>query len=78
MSIRLPSLRSIENGHPFVPTCLLAERRAQWQSRTPPKRQHWRSRRKAYLTERARCYPCPWRHCTTTVSRGVIAPLFFA
>jgi hypothetical protein len=32
MSIRLPSLCSIENGHPFIPTCLLAEHRAdvQW------------------------------------------------
>src|ERR1700730_13858876 len=28
----VPSLCSIENGHPFVPTCLLAERRAQRQS----------------------------------------------
>src|ERR1700730_4825048 len=27
MSIRLPSLCSIESGHPFIPTCLLAERR---------------------------------------------------
>src|SRR6266404_2582721 len=30
------------------------------------------------LTERARCYPLPWRHCTTRVSCGVTAPLFFA
>ena len=29
------SLCSIENNHPFVPTCLLAERRAQRQSRMP-------------------------------------------
>jgi hypothetical protein len=59
VSIRLPSLCSIESGHPFVPTCLLAERRAQRQSRMPPRmRRHRRSRRKASLTERARCYSC--------------------
>jgi transposase IS116/IS110/IS902 family protein len=79
VSIRLPSLCSIESRHPFVPTCLLAKRRAQRQSRMPPRmRRHRRSRRKASLTERARCYPLPWRHRTTTVSRGVTAPLFFA
>src|SRR5215831_12242340 len=32
------SLCSIGNDHPFVPTCLLAERRAQRQSRMPPQR----------------------------------------
>jgi hypothetical protein len=36
VSIRLPSLCSIKIDHPFVPTCLLAERRAQRQSRMPP------------------------------------------
>jgi len=42
--------------HPFVPTCRLAERRAQRQSRMPPRRRrHRRSRRAASLTERARC-----------------------
>ena len=42
--------------HPFVPTCPLAERRAQRQSRMPPRRRrHRRSRRAASLTERARC-----------------------
>jgi hypothetical protein len=46
--IRLPSLCSIESRHPFVPTCLLAKRRAQRQSRMPPRmRRHRRSRRKA-------------------------------
>src|ERR1700730_13623143 len=30
------------------------------------------------LTERARSYPLPWRHCTTRVSCGVTGPLFFA
>jgi hypothetical protein len=60
VSIRVPSLCSIESSHPFVPTCLLAERRAQRQSRMPPPmRRHRRSRRKASLTERARCYSCP-------------------
>jgi len=59
VSIRFPSLCSIEIDHPFVPTCLLAERRAQRQSRMPPRmRRHRRSRRKASLTERARCYAC--------------------
>src|SRR6476660_8841831 len=74
----LPSLCSIENGHPFVPTCLLAERRAQRQSRMPPRmRRHRRSRRKASLTERARCYACPGgtapRQCPAR-----LLPLFFA
>jgi hypothetical protein len=50
------SLCSIGNDHPFVPTCLLAERRAQRQSRmSPRRRRHRRSRRAASLTERARC-----------------------
>ena len=67
-----PSLCSIESGHPFVPTCLLAERRAQRQSRMPPRmRRHRRSRRKASLTERARCYPLPWRHYTTGCRAGL-------
>ena len=38
-------------------------------------RRHRRSRRRASLTERARCYPA-WTHCTTTVSGGVIARFF--
>jgi hypothetical protein len=64
VSIGLPSLCSIESGHPFVPTCLLAERRAQWRSRMPPPmRRHRRSRRVA------RCHPLPWRHCTTGCPR---------
>ena len=55
-SLRGTSLCSIGNDHPFVPTCLLAERRAQRQSRMPPRmRRHRRSRRAASLTERARC-----------------------
>jgi len=42
--------------YPFVPTCLPAERRAQRLSRMlPRRRRHRRSRRKASLTERARC-----------------------
>jgi len=51
------SLCSIGNDHPFVPTCLLAERRAQRQSRmmSARSRRHRRSRRAASLTERARC-----------------------
>ena len=53
---RATSLCSIETDHPFVPTCRSAERRAQWQSRMPPRsRRHRRSRRAASLTERARC-----------------------
>jgi adenylate cyclase len=53
---RAASLCSIGNDHPFVPTCLPAERRAQRQSRMPPRtRRHRRSRREASLTERARC-----------------------
>ena len=45
-----------EYGHSFVPTCRPAERRAQRQSRMPPRlRRHRRSRRAASLTERARC-----------------------
>src|SRR2546423_7843731 len=28
------------------------------------------------LTERARCYACPGGHCTTTVSRGIIARFY--
>jgi PRC-barrel domain len=53
---RAASLCSIGNDHPFVPTCLPAERRAQRQSRMPSrKRRHRRSRRAASLTERARC-----------------------
>src|SRR5580704_2489106 len=55
-SLRGASLCSIGNDHPFVPTCPLAERRAQRQSRMLPRtRQHRRSRREASLTERARC-----------------------
>src|SRR5438445_6042687 len=77
VSIRLPSLCSIESRHPFIPTCLLAERRAQRQSRMPPRlRRHRRNRRKASLTERARCYPLPWRHCITGVARGYRPALF--
>ena len=58
MSLSLSSLCSIENDHPFVPTCRSAEHRAQRQSRMPPaKRRHRQSRRAASLTERARCYP---------------------
>src|SRR2546423_15050857 len=53
---RAASLCSIGNDHPFVPTCPPAERRAQRQSRMPPRtRRHRRSRRAASLTERARC-----------------------
>ena len=53
---RAASLCSIGNDHPFVPTCLPAERRAQRQSRMPSRmRRHRRSRRAASLTERARC-----------------------
>jgi hypothetical protein len=53
---RAASLCSIGNDHPFVPTCRRAERRAQRQSRMPPRlRRHRRSRRAASLTERARC-----------------------
>src|SRR6266513_3472470 len=53
---RAASLCSIGNDHPFVPTCPPAERRAQRQSRMPPRtRRHRRSRRAACLTERARC-----------------------
>ena len=45
---RAASLCSIGNDHPFVPTCLPAERRAQRQSRMPPRmRRHRRSRRAA-------------------------------
>jgi hypothetical protein len=77
VSIRVPSLCSIESGHPFIPTCLLAERRAQRHSRMPPRmRRHRRSRRKASLTERARCYPLPWRHYTTGCRAG-LPPRFF-
>src|SRR3984893_5391121 len=55
-SLRGASLCSIGNDHPFVPTCPLAERRAQRQSRMLPRtRRHRRSRRAASLTERARC-----------------------
>jgi len=47
---RAASLCSIGNDHPFVPTCLPAERRAQRQSRMPPRtRRHRRSRREASL-----------------------------
>jgi len=50
------SLCSIWIDYPFVPTCLPAERRAQRLSRMlPRRRRHRRSRRKASLTERARC-----------------------
>src|SRR5260221_270935 len=53
---RAASLCSIGNDHPFVPTCLPAERRAQRQSRMPSRmRRHRRSRRATSLTERARC-----------------------
>jgi len=53
---RAASLCSIGQDHPFVPTCLSAEHRAQRQSRMPPRpRRHRRSRRAASLTERARC-----------------------
>ena len=46
-SLAHPFVRS-DNDHPFVPTCLLAERRAQRQSRMPPRlRRHRRSRRAA-------------------------------
>jgi hypothetical protein len=65
------------DDHPFVPTCLLEKRRAQWRSRMPPRtRRHRRSRRKASLTERARCYPLPWRHCTTGCRAGYRPALF--
>ena len=58
VSVLVPSLCSIENDHPFVPTCRSAEHRAQRQSRMPPaQRRHRQSRRAASLTERARCYP---------------------
>ena len=63
------SLCSIEGGHPFVPTCLLAERRAQPQSRVRSRmRRHRRSRRKASLTECWRSDPpkrsgFAWTHC---------------
>jgi len=51
------SFRSIEqhplfdrNDHPFVPTCLPAERRAQRQSRMPSRmRRHRRSRQRSVL-----------------------------
>ena len=77
MSVRLPSLCSIENGHPFVPTCLLAERRAQRQSRmTPRMRRHRRSRRTASLTERARCYACPEGTAPRRYPAGLL-PCFF-
>src|SRR5690349_4081405 len=45
---KLASLCSIGQDHPFGPTCRLAERRAQRQSRMPPPwRRHRRSRRAA-------------------------------
>src|SRR4029077_6317563 len=73
----VPSLCSIENGHPFVPTCLLAERRAQRQSRMPPRtRRHRRSRRKTSLTERARCYACPGRTAPQRNPAGLLPCLF--
>jgi len=57
VNLPFPSLCSIANDHPFVPTCPPAEHRAQRQSRRPSApRRHRRSRRKASLTERARCY----------------------
>jgi hypothetical protein len=34
-------------------------------------RRHRRSRRNASLTERARCYPLPWRHYTTGCRAGL-------
>src|SRR5258708_38875475 len=75
---RAASLCSIGNDHPFVPTCLLAERRAQRQSRMPPRtRRHRRSRRKAALTERARCYACPGGTAPRQCPAGLL-PLFFA
>jgi hypothetical protein len=52
-------------------TCTPAERRAQRQSRMPPRmRRHRRSRRKASLTKRARCYPCPGGIASQGVTRG--------
>jgi len=48
VNLPFPSLCSIANDHPFVPTCPPAEHRAQRQSRRPSAtRRHRRSRRKA-------------------------------
>src|SRR6202030_2054823 len=74
---RAASLCSIGNDHPFVPTCPSAERRAQRQSRMPPRtRRHRRSRRAASLTERARCYACPGGTAPRQCPAGLL-PLFF-
>ena len=72
------SLCSIENDHPFVPTCLPAERRAQRQSRMPARmRRHRRSRREASLTERARRYAPPSGTTATAPSFAGFPPRFF-
>ena len=77
MSIRFPSLCSIENGHPFVPTCRLAERRAQRQSRMPTRNAAAPAKPAQSVLDRASTVlRLSWRHYTTTVSRGVIALLF--
>jgi hypothetical protein len=77
VSLRLPSLCSIESGHPFIPTCLLGRApRAAAVKDAAAMRRHRRSRRKASLTERARCYPSPWRHNTTGCRAGYRPALF--
>ena len=59
LRLPLPDLRSIpwfdRSDHPFVPTCRLAERRAQWKS---PRRGRREAEHRAVgrLTERARRY----------------------
>jgi len=76
---QLSSLCLIENDHPFVPTCPLAERRAQRQSRIPARmRRHRRSRREACLTERARRYPRPSGTTDTSPHLRGYRPALFA
>jgi hypothetical protein len=72
------SLCSIGHGHPFVPTCLLAERRAQRQSGMPARmRRHRRSRREASLTERARRYASGAGTIAASPVRQGYRPAFF-